>query len=301
MPALGRIDPDLEKVARKVVAGDGSLFRLAGEVAHALQRRKNAAGDVDSQVRLNCLVDVQRWTVEDFLVTGGEHRGGEPAAMRDMLRPGVLYLFDRAYYPFEFLCFMLRGGADFVVRLKADLSLRVQEERTLSAQDAESGVLKDQTGLLGVEDGCKATPPVQTLRLVTVWDQKNQQEVRLLTNLLDVEARIIGQLYRCRWVIELFFRWLKVTAGFAHLLSASPNGITLQFYVAMICTLLIHIRTGMPVDKYSLMALGLIAAGRCTYEDQLPVLLKRQRERMLEKARLARKKQAQKQTQPLPR
>ena len=67
----------------------------------------------------------------------------------------------------------------------------------------------------------------------------------------------------------------------------------------MICTLLIHVRTGMPVDKYSLLALGLVAQGRCRYEDQLPVLLKRQRERMLERQRLARKR-AQKTEQTPP-
>ena len=132
--------------------------------------------------------------------------------------------------------------------------------------------------------------PTQTLRLVSVWDPKNKEQVRLLTNRLDLPAWAIGYLYRCRWIIELFFRWLKVTAGFSHLLSTSANGITLQFYVAMICTLLIHIRTGLPVDKYSLLALGLVAQGRCSYEDQLPVLLKRQRERMLERERLAKKK-----------
>jgi len=128
------------------------------------------------------------------------------------------------------------------------------------------------------------------MRLVTVWDEENQELVRLLTDLLDVEAWVIAYLYRCRWIIELFFRWLKVTAGFSHLLSTSPNGITLQFYVAMICTLLIHIRTGLPVDKYSLLALGLVAGGRCTYESQLPILLKRQREKMLAKERRDRKK-----------
>ena len=98
----------------------------------------------------------------------------------------------------------------------------------------------------------------------------------------------------------MFLRWLKVTAGFSHLLSTSANGITLQFYVAMICTLLIHLRTGLPVDKYSLLALGFVARGQCTFEQQLPVLLKRQRERMLERQRRQRKKMSQKTMPNLP-
>lgn len=300
LPHLQRLDPQLETVAKKILAGDGSLFRLAGEVAWALQRRKNKKGDVDSQVKLNLLVDVQRWTVEDFAVTGQAHKGGEPAAMKGMLKGGVLYLFDRAYYPYDFINAVLDGGADLVLRLKKDLPFRPSARQPLSAKDVEAGVHQDQLGLLGVEDGCKSEAPRQMLRLVEVWDEKNQEMVRLLSNLLDVEAWVIAYVYRCRWVIELFLRWLKVTVGFSHLLSTSANGITLQFYVAMICTLLIHIRTGLPVDKYSLLALGLVAAGRCKFEDQLPVLLKRQREKLLEKQRRARKKELQKTMQQLP-
>jgi hypothetical protein len=300
VPQLQKIDPDLELVARKIVAGDGSLFRLAGEVAWALQRRKNGRGQIDSQVRLNLMVDVKRWTMEDFSISGGADKGGEPAAMEPMLQKDVLYLYDRAYYPFDFLNAMLSRGSDFVVRLKKDIVFRARERRALTPKDIEAGVREDQTGLLGVEDGCKSPAPTQVLRVVTVWDEKNKEEVRLLSNLADVPAWVIGLLYRCRWVIELFFRWLKVTAGFSHLLSTSANGITVQFYVAMICTLLIHIRTGLPVNKYSLLALGLVARGQCTFEDQLPVLLKRQRERMLEKARLERKKQAKKTNPTLP-
>jgi hypothetical protein len=294
IPALKRVDPDLEQVAAKVIAGDGSLFRMAGEVAWALQRTKNKAGDQDSQARLNLQVDVQRWTIEDFLVSGQDLKGGEPAAMKTMLQSDVLYLFDRGYYAFSFLCAVLEKGSDFVVRLKKDLVFRVQEERPITEEDRQAGVLHDQVGYLGVENGCKDKPPAQLLRLVTVWDENNKEQVRLLTSRLDLDARAIGLLYRCRWIIELFLRWLKVTAGFEHLINTTPNGITLQFYVAMICTLLIHIRTGMPVDKYSLLALSLVAQGRCDYASQLPVLLKRQRERMLEKARLVRKKAEQK-------
>jgi hypothetical protein len=290
VPQLAKLDPDLSCVTQKIVAGDGSLFRLAGEVAWALQRKKNKAGAIDSQVKLHLLLDVRRWCAQDFAVKGGDHEGGEPTAIAPMLRPDTLYLFDRAYYPFEFVCHVLATSADFVIRLKKDLIFRDGQEQTLSDKDQQAGVQSDQLGLLGVENGRKGQPPTQTLRLVSVWDPKNKEQVRLLTNRLDLPAWAIGYLYRCRWIIELFFRWLKVTAGFSHLLSTSANGITLQFYVAMICTLLIHIRTGLPVDKYSLLALGLVAQGRCSYEDQLPVLLKRQRERMLERERLAKKK-----------
>jgi hypothetical protein len=289
LPGLGRVDPDLALVTQQVVAGDGSLFRMAGEVAWALSRKKNKAGKVDSQARLDLLVDVRRWTLADFRVSG-KADGPEPAVMAQMLQPGAIHLLDRAYYPFAFLSQLLAGGSHMVVRLKKDLVFRTQTTQPLSEKDTQSSVQRDELGLLGVEDGCKDSPPQQTLRLVTVWDEQNQKPVRLLTDLLDLPAWVIGHLYRCRWIIELFLRWLKVTVGFQHLLSESANGITLQFYVAMICTMLIHLRTGLPVSKYSLLAMGFAAQGRGDFDGQIEVLLKRERERMLERARLARKK-----------
>jgi hypothetical protein len=293
LPHLQRVDPELKKIAGQIIAGDGSLFRMAGEVVWAIQRhKKNKDGPtevIDSQCRLDLQVDIERWTIEDFRVSG-KGDGGEAAVMGTMLKSNVLYLFDRGYYPFNFLRAILDRQSNFVVRFKKDLVFRVESSSPLSAKDLEAAVRKDEQGWVGVENGCKGKAPEQLLRLVTVWDDENQEEVRLLTSLLDVPAWIIGYLYRCRWIIELFLRWLKVTAGAAHLLSTSANGIRLQFYVAMICTLLIHIRTGLPVSKYSLYALGIVARGEGSYEDQLPIILKRERERMLEKARLSRKK-----------
>ena len=70
-------------------------------------------------------------------------------------------------------------------------------------------------------------------RLVTVWDPVRLEEVRLLTTLLDVPVELIGKLYRHRWSIELFFRWLKCVARIKHLFSESSNGIPMQFYVKL--------------------------------------------------------------------
>jgi len=293
LPHLGRVDPELHQIAGQIIAGDGSTFRMAGEVVWAIQRHtKNKDGTsqlIDSQCRLDLQVDIRRWTLEDFRISGTDD-GGEAAVMGRMLKSNVLYLFDRGYYPFDFLTAVLEQKSDFVVRFKKDLVFRAQSSATLCEKDIESTVLSDQLGWVGVENGCKGKAPEQLLRMVTVWDEKNQEEVRLVTSRLDLPAWVIGYLYRCRWIIELFLRWLKVTAGWSHLLSTTANGIELQFYVAMICTLLIHIRTGLPVSKYSLYALRIVGRGEGTYEDQRPIILKRERERMLEKARLARKK-----------
>ncbi len=86
----------------------------------------------------------------------------------------------------------------------------------------------------------------------------------------------------------------------AHLLSHSPAGITVQFYVAVIATLLIHIQTGLPVSKYSLVGLSFVARGQATVQDVLPGILRLEREKMLAKQRLARKSAAKKALALLP-
>ena len=92
--------------------------------------------------------------------------------------------------------------------------------------------------------------------------------------------------------MELFLRWLKCWAGLEHLISKSPQGITFQFYVAVIATLLLHLATGRKVSKYSLFWLNAVATGQATFEQMQLGLARIEREKALERARLARKKAA---------
>ena len=90
--------------------------------------------------------------------------------------------------------------------------------------------------------------------------------------------------------MELFLRFLKCTAGFDHLISKSRNGITLQLYVAMIATLLLHLATGQRVSKYSLFWLNSVATGQATWEQMQEGLARVEREKALERARLKKKR-----------
>jgi len=308
LPELKHADAVLERLIWQVIAADGSSFHMAGEVAWALQRRRDKQGSIDSQAKLHLQLDVQRWLPERFAITGGSDQPGgasEQTTLGRMLQPGVIYLMDRGYCGFDLLRAILAAGSHFVLRLKKDLCFRPQQDLPLGQKDQQARIGSDQLGYLGKADeqmsvrnprGAKRKdqPPRQLLRQVKVWDTTKDEWVLLLTDLLEVEAWVIGYLYRCRWIIELFFRWLKVTAGFAHLLSQSPQGVAVQMYVGLIGTLLIYLHTGMPPDKYSLYALSLVARGQARYEQVLPGLLRLQRERALEKARLERKRAAKK-------
>ena len=132
------------------------------------------------------------------------------------------------------------------------LVFRAQKARPLTPEDRERAVLSDSLiRFIGPKSegngdarGGKSKPVEQVLRRVAVWDEKNKQEIVLITDLLDAPAWVIGELYRLRWQVELFFKWLKSWGKLDHLLSQSAAGVTLQLYVAMIGALLLHIATG---------------------------------------------------------
>jgi len=152
-------------------------------------------------------------------------------------------------------------------------------------------VISDRLGRLGGVPPRHAPPAGRWLREITVFNpDRPDQPLRLLTNILDVPAHVIALLYRWRWKIELFFRWLKVHAHFRHLTSHSKNGVTTGFYIAVIGVLLIYLHTQRPVSKYAYAMLSLVAAGQATLEQIVPILQRRERERELERQRLARKK-----------
>ena len=226
----------------------------------------------------------------------GKDRGSESAAFAGTLEPGVVYLADRNFVDFDFLRAVLGVGSDFVVRLKkAGSGPNVAVSATNgepAAKDAEAGVLRDELVTLpgsAGSPGMGGTP----LRVVTVFDPVRREEVRLLTTLLpdDVPAWVIGRLYRQRWAIELFFRWLKCVAKVRHLFAESENGITMQFYVVVIATLLMYLRTGHRPSVYKAVLLASAAAGDLALEKVPEILERIARERALERLRRAAKKQ----------
>lgn len=284
---------DLLTLKRRIHAIDGSYFRVPADVLWALaHRRRN--GKCARQVRLGLHLDVLRFVPVAARVDG-RARGSESAAFIGTLEGGVVYLADRNFVDFDFLRDALAVDSDFVVRLKKSGSgpnVVVSATNELTARDRdEAGVLCDEHVTLPGSDagpGLGDTP----LRIVTVYDPVKREAVRLLTTLLDVPAWVIGQLYRQRWAIELFFRWLKCVAKVRHLFSESEseNGITMQFYLVIIATLLMYLRTGHRPSVYTLVLLGSAAAGDLAL-DKVPEVLERiARERELERLRLRAKK-----------
>lgn len=279
-PDLRRSDPKLRTLIEKLRIFDGSMFNVAADVAWAIAHRTRD-GKPHARVRVDFCLRVIDDTVESLIVSGRE-RGSEAASFIDLIRTGLIYVIDRNFIHFGFLHAVLNADSDFVLRARDNApAMRVIEDRPLLPEDRAQGVIADQLVQLSGADA-----PQQILRCITLLDDKGRT-IMLLTSLLDLSPRLIGQIYRWRWQIELFFRWLKCFAQLDHLISHNRNGITLQFYVAVIGMLLIYIKTGRKPDKYSLILLQHVAAG-ASMESLLPWLQRRWREKDLAAQRRAR-------------
>ena len=285
--AVAKRDPTLHALTLKLLACDGSLFRTAADVAHALKMTRRD-GSALGQVRLNLVIDAQTMLPQDLSVSGHQD-ACEPLSFVKHVVPGAVHVADRNFVDFCWLSAVLEAG-EVVLRCRSNAPSFVSRcELPLSQKDREHGVISDRVGYLSGKGA-----PKQWLREVTIVDPETGQTVRLLTSLTDasaVPAYVVGTLYRHRWQVELFFRWLKVHAHFEHLISHSKNGLTFGFYVALIASLVTHVRAGRRrLSKYAYHMLTLLAEGRGELGAVLGVLERRERERMLEKERLARKK-----------
>jgi hypothetical protein len=294
LPQLRRADPKLAELTERVRVADASLFTVAADVAWALHQRRGNGKPRDT-LRLNLQWAAALGVPEGVCVTG---KGvSEPQALMDSIEPGLIYVLDRGYICFELLDRIVHACSDFVLRLKSnnyfipsDTNDLAGKSLPLDEQDRAAGIIGDRIGHLGGR-AARFPPPAGMLREVTIFNpDKPDQPLRLLTNILDVPAHVIALLYRWRWKIELFFRWLKVHAHFRHLTSHSKNGVATGFYIAVIGVLLIYLHTQRPVSKYAYAMLSLVAAGQATLQDIVPILERREQERELERHRLARKK-----------
>jgi hypothetical protein len=285
LPGLKRVDQDLADLLKTIVAADGSVFTTPADVLWAINARRSN-GNKGGQIRLNMQLDVLRFVPVKLSVSGADE-GNEADALAKQLLAGVIYVSDRNFVDFDFMHAVLDIGSDFVIRLKADTTFAVVEERPLTQEDCDVGITSDRIGRLS-----SAFNDQRLFREVVVIDPRSKKPVRFLTTLLDVPALVIGKLYRHRWMVELFFKWLKCVAKLRHLINHTKAGITTQFYLAVIMVLLTYLRTGHKPGVYETNCLGWVGAGIMSAKTMGEVLARRQRERDLANARLARKKAA---------
>lgn len=294
VPGQGKVP--LHGLVKQVLAVDGTFFAAAADVAWAIGHR-NQTTTCRHRARIDVQLDVQTWLPE--VISVPEPGQGEADSAAQVIQPGAIHLYDRGYVSFALLAAhyewqgeRLVARAEFVLRAKNHhLHFTATEDRPLTDEQQQRGIVSDRSGSLTGSQG-KPAPPIGVREIVFLKD--DGEAVRLVTNLLDVPPEIVTELYRHRWQIELFFRWLKCYAHFDHLTSHSRSGVLLNFYVVIIGVLLMYLHTGGRPSKYALVLLGMVARGGGSLTDILPIL--RERERQCERdrksaaARRARKK-----------
>jgi hypothetical protein len=283
----------LAVMLKRVLAVDGTWMTAMTDVLWAVVARNQHAAPVKKhRARIDFQVDV-RTLIPDIIAIPDPGESESESAARH-IQPGCIHVYDRGFSSFALIAAHYDRDpeawttkAEFVIRYKPaggnSPELQGAVERPLTDADRAAGVVSDRTGTFRSSNpGRHVVPPV-ALREVVIETVENGQAstLRLITNLLDLSAATIGLVYRQRWQVELFFRWLKSVWNFRHLVSHNREGLLTQMYVTLVGVMLMYLHTGYRPSKYMLAMLSIGAE----LDDILPIL--RERERQCEVARLS--------------
>ena len=285
-PGPAKAAEPLAALHRQVLAVDGTFLKAAAAVVWAIRRRGRKTG-----ARLDVHLDVATWLPELLVIPEG--REGEARTAQETITAGAIHLYDRGIFSFDLIAAHAPKAADFVMRIREPgprcPKLETVEARELTQAARDAGVTSDRLVRLVGSDHRK--PPTMVLREVVIVPADDPgNPVHLLTTLLDLDASILGLLYRHRWQIELFFRWLKSYARFDHLISHDREGVLLDFYVAVIGVTLMYLHMGHRPSKYLFVLMGMVANGSAAPEEVMPILRERERQCKMQRDRVARKR-----------
>jgi hypothetical protein len=153
-----------------------------------------------------------------------------------ILEPGAFYVMDRGYVDFARLYRFVLADAFFVTRAKAGLQITRLESRPV---DPSTGVRSDQIVWLKLTKSIEHYP--DRFRRVSYTDPETGKSLVFLTNNFDLPALIIAQLYKCRWRVELFFKWIKQNLRIKHFFGTTDNAVKTQVWIAVCVYVLVAI------------------------------------------------------------
>jgi IS4 transposase len=160
------------------------------------------------------------------------------AAQAMPITPGATYVFDLGYYDYGWWARMEAAGCRIVTRFRRSTPLDCIEELPLPEG---SDILSDRIGFLPARQAKSRLNPMQdAVREVQVATDTGKV-LRILSNDLDAPAQQIADLYKRRWAIELFFRWVKQTLKITRFLGTSENAVRIQIAVALIAFLILRL------------------------------------------------------------
>ena len=246
-----------DAVGQVLTAVDGSVVRTLASLAQAAYLTdKNGAAHCGWRFHTHFEIDRGVPVRIDVTTAANSGKTEEKRQLRGRLEVDRCYVLDRWFAEFALWNDIVRAGSSYVCRIRDNSNLRdVVAERPLSDAARQAGVIGDQVVRLGYKD----QRPDHPVRVVLVRATPHKKTggrkggtaspscdgtLRIATNLVDVPAEVVADIYRHRWTIELFFRFFKHVLGCRHLISQDPVGIQIQAYCAIIACLLIHLWTG---------------------------------------------------------
>ena len=220
---------DIFKLGGKVYAFDSTTIPLCLSVFWWAKFRKKKGG-----VKAHVLYDLEAQVPAFYHITTASVHDSK--AMPEIpYETGAYYIFDRGYNNFKELFRIQRMESFFVVRAKTNLQNKcVKWKRRMP-----KNILSDAEIELTVYNSRKDYP--DNLRLVRYYDEKQGREFMFLTNAMDLTAQQIADLYKNRWQIELFFKWLKQHLKIKKFWGTTENAVRIQIAAAIIAYCLVAI------------------------------------------------------------
>ena len=186
-------------------------------------------------VKMHTLLDLHGNIPTFIRVTSGDVHD---VNLLDEILPeaGAFYVMDRAYIDFQRLFVFTLSSAFFVVRTKSNVLL---QRRYSHPVDKRTGVRSDQTVILTSFESASVYP--DALRRVSYFDAETNKRLKFLTNNFVLPAVAIAQIYKCRWQVELFFKWIKQHLRIKAFYGTSENAVKTQIWIAVSVYVLVAI------------------------------------------------------------
>jgi len=229
---------------------DGTLLRALPRTVDALWKDEN-----NKAYKAHMQYELLKGVPVASKLTNGN--ANEKQVLAENLEPGRFYVLDRGYAKYGLLQQIIDAKSHFACRIYDCARYELIEERQVDNNALEAGVLGDMVVKLGGKSHCEFfKQPVRIIKIRTAertqytahtlpyQGRKVPETMLICTDRLDLDADVIALIYKCRWQIEIFFRFFKHVLGCRHLLSYSDNGVELQIYAAIITCLLIALYTG---------------------------------------------------------
>jgi hypothetical protein len=223
-------EPLAVELAQTVYALDSTTIDLCLSLFPwaAFRRRKGA-------VKLHTLLDL-RGSIPCFVHISHGKMHDVTALDHLPIEPGAFYVMDRGYVDFLRLYRFTQAGAFFVTRSKRGLDYTRRARRMV---DKATGLRSDQTIVLAGPKSSRLHP--DPLRRIAYYDAENERRFVFLTNNFALPALTVARLYKCRWQVELFFKWIKQHLRIKAIYGTSDNAVKTQVWVAISVYVLVAI------------------------------------------------------------